>query len=191
MVWHKTSGECKANFLSFCFDNSKKLRFWWICWSWKCQKIVFGHLMNQKWIQILSAQASLWALEQWNNCSILFTSFSGLKDTIFSVTLVDQHTKYDDGDVIRWNQVLHDPGKNYYPDTGAYSAPANGYYLFTLTGRTDTTGHPIHVKLRIGVKRFFVGPTLKAFLPNIVAPGLCCWKRDKVSRWKFILKLKP
>ncbi len=99
--------------------------------------------------------------------------FAGLKDTIFSVSLPQLHTPFGLGEVIPWNEVLHDPGNNYNPETGAYTAPIDGFYLIAFIGRTPPpSGYSIHITLNInGKRRYFCG----ASEPNNFAQTSCTW----------------
>ena len=61
------------------------------------------------------------------------SSFSGLKNTIFSVALESNYFGFwDVNGVIPWDVAINDPGHNFDVKSHTYSAPANGYYLFTL-----------------------------------------------------------
>ena len=41
-----------------------------------------------------------------------------------------------DGGIMHWDDVRLDPGNNYDNETGAYTAPYDGYYQFSITKRT-------------------------------------------------------
>ena len=46
-----------------------------------------------------------------------------------------EQTVSDNG-IMRWDDVRFDPGNNYDKETGAYTAPYDGYYQFSITKRT-------------------------------------------------------
>ena len=41
-----------------------------------------------------------------------------------------------DGGIMHWDDVRFDPGNNYDNETGAYTAPYDGYYQFSITKQT-------------------------------------------------------
>ena len=79
-----------------------------------------------------------------NNDGFLFLHFyfltilSALRSTVFFVTYKEWNTNIPNGAIMHWHDVRFDPGNNYDKVTGAYTAPYNGYYQFTITKRTQS-----------------------------------------------------
>ena len=76
------------------------------------------------------------------NLFFSFHVFSALKDTVFMVTFKENLISITDKEIVRWDDVISDPGKNYDVMTGAYTAPFNGTYQFSVSKRNQAaTSH--------------------------------------------------
>ena len=53
------------------------------------------------------------------------------------MTFKEWQTTLTDGSIILWDDVRFDPGNNYDTVTGAYTAPYDGYYQFSISQRRE------------------------------------------------------
>ena len=67
--------------------------------------------------------------------------FLALESTVFFVTFKEWENTVPQFAMIRWDDVQFDPGNNYNKMTGAYIAPYDGYYQFSITIRSQSQSY--------------------------------------------------